>query len=52
MPDAPAPRPLVTPAQLDEALAAPLALVYKHSNLCPISTAAHLARPILTLKPL
>ncbi len=40
MTDSPAPRPLVTPEQLDEVLAAPLALVYKHSNRCPISAAA------------
>jgi bacillithiol system protein YtxJ len=37
---APAPRPLARPAQLDEVMAAPLALVYKHSNRCPISLAA------------
>ncbi|GJG85823.1 hypothetical protein tb265_10040 [Gemmatimonadetes bacterium T265] len=35
-----APRPLVSPEQLDAVLAAPLALVYKHSNRCPISAAA------------
>ncbi len=40
MPDSPAPRPIVTADQLDEVLAAPLALVYKHSNRCPISAAA------------
>lgn len=39
-PNAPSPRPLVTPAQLDEVMAAPVALVYKHSNRCPISLAA------------
>lgn len=37
---APTPRPIVSPAQLDEVLAAPLALVYKHSNRCPIAAAA------------
>lgn len=40
MTDSPAPRPLVTPEQVDDVLAAPLALVYKHSNRCPISAAA------------
>ena len=52
MPDAPAPRPLVTPAQFDEVLAAPLALVYKHSNRCPISTSAmHEVQALLEKRP-
>ena len=40
MTSSPAPRPIASSAQLDEVLAAPLALVYKHSNRCPISAAA------------
>jgi bacillithiol system protein YtxJ len=34
-------QPLVTPAQLDALLRAPLALVYKHSTRCPIATIAY-----------
>jgi len=34
-------QPLVTPAQLDAVLRQPVALVYKHSTRCPISTIAH-----------
>ena len=33
--------PLVTPAQLDAVLRAPVALVYKHSTRCPVSTMAY-----------
>lgn len=52
MPDSPAPRPLVTTVQLDDVLAAPLALVYKHSNRCPISTAAlHEVQALLEERP-
>ncbi len=40
MTDSPAPRPIAGPAQLDDVLAAPLALVYKHSTRCPIAAAA------------
>lgn len=32
-----APTPLVTPDHLDAALAAPVALIYKHSSRCPIA---------------
>ena len=34
-------QPLVTSAQLDAVLRAPVALVYKHSTRCPISSVAH-----------
>lgn len=40
MTGSPTPRPITSPAQIDDVLAAPLALVYKHSNRCPISAAA------------
>jgi len=33
-------QPLVTTDQLDQVMAAPIALVYKHSTRCPVSTAA------------
>lgn len=33
-------QPLVTPDQLDQVMAAPVALVYKHSTHCPVSAAA------------
>lgn len=45
MPDAP--RPLVTAADLDIAIAAPVALVYKHSDRCPVSLMAR--REVLAL---
>ncbi len=40
-PAAPRMQPLVTSAQLDAVLRAPVALVYKHSTRCPIATAAY-----------
>ena len=33
-------QPLVTPDQLDQVMAAPVALVYKHSTRCPVSAMA------------
>lgn len=32
--------PLVTPDQLDQVMTAPVALVYKHSTRCPVSSMA------------
>lgn len=40
MTDSPDPHRLVSAEQLEEVLAAPLALVYKHSTRCPIAAAA------------
>lgn len=34
-------RPVTTSDELDAALSAPVALVYKHSTRCPVSTAAY-----------
>lgn len=33
-------QPLVTPDQLDQLMAAPVALIYKHSTRCPVSASA------------
>ena len=44
--------PLVTPDQLDAVMAAPVALVYKHSTRCPVSTAAyHEVQALLRERP-
>lgn len=34
-------QPIITPDQIDAVMAAPVALVYKHSTRCPVSTAAY-----------
>lgn len=45
-------QPLVTPDQLDAVMAAPVALVYKHSTRCPVSTAAyHEVQQLLRERP-
>jgi bacillithiol system protein YtxJ len=45
-------QPITSSAQLDAVMAAPVALVYKHSTRCPVSTAAyHEVQELLRERP-